>query len=91
MTDPWLALGFLGQGLFFSRFLVQWIVAERRGESVVPPSFWYLSIVGGLLLLAYAIVIRDPVFVAGHAIGSVVYTRNIILLNRKRRHTLAGS
>ena len=91
MIDPWLALGFLGQGLFFSRFLVQWVVAERRGESVVPPSFWYLSIGGGVLLLAYAIVIRDPVFVAGQAIGSFVYARNIILMNRKRRATLARS
>ena len=85
MLDSWLMLGFLGQTLFFSRFLVQWVAAERRGESVVPTAFWYLSIAGGLLLLSYAIYKRDPVFIAGQAIGALVYTRNLMLIHKKRR------
>ena len=58
----WLAIGFIGQALFFGRFFVQWIASERRKQSVVPRSFWYLSLGGGAVLLAYAIHRRDPVF-----------------------------
>ncbi len=85
MQDPWVVVGFAGQILFFGRFLVQWIVAERRGESVVPVSFWYLSITGGLVLLAYSVHQRDPVFIAGQSIGAFVYTRNLILIHRRRK------
>lgn len=81
----WLAVGLIAQGMFFSRFLIQWIVSEKRGESVVPVAFWYLSLAGGLMLLAYAIHRRDPVFILGQSCGIVVYTRNLILIHRKRR------
>lgn len=76
----WLALGLLGQGLFFSRFLVQWIVSERRKKSVVPRSFWILSLSGAMLLLAYSIYRHDPVFILGQSTGFLVYTRNLMLL-----------
>jgi lipid-A-disaccharide synthase-like uncharacterized protein len=81
----WIAIGFLGQALFTSRFLVQWIVSERRGESVIPLAFWWFSILGGLTLLSYALWRQDPVFILGQATGLVVYTRNLILIARKRR------
>jgi len=84
-VNTWIAVGFIGQVMFFGRFLVQWVAAERRGESIVPVSFWYLSIAGGLVLLAYAVHRGDPVFMAGQAIGSVVYVRNLMLIRRKRR------
>jgi len=87
MTDIWMVVGFAGQAFFFSRFLIQWAVAERKGESVIPDAFWYLSIAGGLILLAYAIHQRDPVFVAGQSFGSIVYVRNLMLIHRKRRGT----
>jgi lipid-A-disaccharide synthase-like uncharacterized protein len=80
----WIATGFLGQALFTSRFLVQWIVSERRGESVIPLAFWWLSILGGLTLLSYALWRQDPVFILGQATGLVVYGRNLILIARKR-------
>ena len=80
----WIAIGFLGQALFTSRFLVQWIASERRGESVIPPVFWWLSILGGLTLLSYALWRQDPVFILGQATGLVVYARNLILIARKR-------
>jgi lipid-A-disaccharide synthase-like uncharacterized protein len=80
----WLAVGFLGQALFTSRFLVQWIVSERLGESVIPLAFWWLSILGGLTLLSYALWRQDPVFILGQATGLVVYARNLILIFRKR-------
>jgi len=85
MTKAWLAVGFLGQALFAARFLVQWIVSERRRESVVPTSFWYLSLAGAAILLAYAIWRRDPVFILGQAFGFVVYTRNLSLIARSAR------
>ena len=80
----WLAVGFGGQALFTSRFLVQWIASERRGESILPVAFWYLSLGGGLLLLIYAISRVDPVIITGQALGVVVYGRNLVLVHRKR-------
>ena len=78
----WIATGFLGQGLFFGRWIVQWLASERSASSKVPISFWYLSLVGGLITLAYAIYRKDPVFIAGQSIGSVVYVRNLMLIYR---------
>lgn len=81
---PWLIVGFSGQVLFFSRFLVQWLKSEREGRSTVPKAFWYLSLGGGCLLLSYAIHLQDPVFVLGQTAGAFVYVRNLILLRRPR-------
>ena len=81
----WIAIGFLGQALFTSRFLIQWIVSERRGESVIPLAFWWFSILGGLTLLSYALWRQDPVFILGQSTGLLVYTRNLILIARNRR------
>ena len=80
-----LVLGFAGQALFASRFLIQWIVSERRGESVIPVAFWYLSLGGSALLLTYAILRKDPVFMLGQMTGSIVYVRNLVLIRRKAR------
>ena len=77
--DPWMALGFGAQGLFSARFLVQWIVTERRHRSTIPKAFWYLSLAGSALLLVYAIHRRDPVFILGQSFGAVVYVRNLML------------
>lgn len=77
-------LGLLGQVLFFSRFLVQWIASEKRGRSVVPLSFWYLSIGGGGLLLFYAIWRKDPVIILGQLVGLFVYVRNLMLIYRHK-------
>jgi len=73
----WLSLGFLGQGLFSARFLLQWLKSEREKKSVFPIAFWYFSIGGGLTLLSYAIHKQDPVFIVGQAAGLFVYLRNL--------------
>jgi lipid-A-disaccharide synthase-like uncharacterized protein len=70
------------QGLFFGRWVIQWIASERKAESQVPIAFWYMSLIGGLITLAYAIYRKDPVFIAGQSIGAVVYIRNLILISR---------
>lgn len=80
----WMGIGFLGQALFSARFLVQWIASERARRSIIPHAFWFFSIGGGATLLAYAIYIRDPVFIVGQAAGLVVYSRNIFLLRREK-------
>lgn len=76
----WIAIGFLGQGLFFGRWIIQWLASERSAKSKVPISFWYMSLIGGLITLAYAIYRRDPVFIAGQSVGAVVYVRNLMLI-----------
>ena len=78
--DAWVVLGFLAQGLFTMRFLVQWVASERARKSVVPVAFWFFSIAGGLLLLLYALYRRDPVFIAGQAFGLIVYFRNVYFI-----------
>lgn len=79
-----LILGFAGQALFSARFIVQWLVSERRKESTVPLAFWYLSLAGGGTLLTYAVLRRDPVFILGQTGGLVVYIRNLVLIKHKR-------
>ena len=82
IEHSWLAIGFLGQGLFFGRWVVQWITSERKSESQIPIAFWYMSLVGGLITLAYAIYRKDPVFIAGQSVGAMVYVRNLVLIAR---------
>jgi lipid-A-disaccharide synthase-like uncharacterized protein len=81
----WIAIGFLGQGLFFGRWVIQWIASERKAESQVPIAFWYMSLIGGLITLAYAIYRKDPVFISGQGIGTFVYLRNLALIARANR------
>ena len=80
----WLAVGFAGQALFASRFIIQWFKSEMEGRSVIPLSFWYCSLGGGIVLLAYAVYKRDPVFILGQASGLFVYSRNLYLIFRER-------
>ena len=87
--DWWVILGFVAQLMFTGRFLVQWIESERQGRSVIPIAFWFFSIAGGLLLLAYAMYRRDPVFIAGQAFGVFVYARNLYFVLRDRREPAA--
>jgi len=84
----WVKIGFLGQAAFTARFLVQWIASEKKKASVVPVAFWWLSIVGGVILLSYAIHRRDPVIIVGQATGLVVYVRNLMLVQRARHRAL---
>lgn len=81
----WLVVGFAGNAIFFSRFLVQWIASERAGRSFVPVAFWWLSIAGSLVLLMYAIHRRDPVFTLAFLPNCVVYVRNLMLIRKERR------
>jgi lipid-A-disaccharide synthase-like uncharacterized protein len=81
----WVMIGLLGQALFTGRFMVQWLQSEREGKSVIPVSFWYFSIAGSLVLLAYAIWRKDPVFIVGQSTGLFIYLRNLHFINRDKK------
>tara|TARA_B100002003_G_C13628839_1_gene321867 strand:+ start:49 stop:351 length:303 start_codon:yes stop_codon:yes gene_type:complete len=81
-----LIIGFLGQGIFASRFVIQWLYSEKKGESSIPIIFWYLSIFGGLGLLTYAIFRKDPVIITGQLFGIFIYARNLILIYKKENN-----
>ena len=84
--DAWVIVGLLAQAAFTGRFVVQWLASERCGKSVVPISFWYLSLLGSSGLLLYAIIRADPVFILGQSLGLFIYSRNLTLIYRERRH-----
>jgi lipid-A-disaccharide synthase-like uncharacterized protein len=84
-ADWWLLVGVVAQALFTMRFLVQWIASERAGHSVIPVTFWFFSIGGGVLLLIYSLYRKDPVFIAGQAFGVFVYLRNLYFVLRDRK------
>ena len=90
ISTPWLVLGFLGQCLFGMRFLVQWVCSEIKQESHIPVAFWYLSITGSMILMAYAIHRRDPVFILGQSTGVIVYLRNLRLIYKKNKREKAA-
>jgi lipid-A-disaccharide synthase-like uncharacterized protein len=87
----WVALGFVAQALFSMRFLVQWIASERAGRSVIPLTFWWFSIGGGVLLFIYSLWRRDPVFIAGQGLGLFIYMRNLYFVLRERRDEPAAA
>jgi lipid-A-disaccharide synthase-like uncharacterized protein len=81
----WVTVGALGQVCFGLRMLVQWWVSEKKGESVVPVAFWYFSLAGAVMLLAYAVWRMDPIFIAGQLLPLGVYVRNLMLIGRRRK------
>lgn len=82
----WLFIGFFGQAIFGSRFLVQWFYSEKAKKSYIPVGFWYLSIFGGCSLLVYAISRQDPVIICGQIFGLIVYIRNLVLIYRENKN-----
>lgn len=88
--DFWLIFGFTGQAMFTMRFIVQWIASEKKKESVIPVSFWYFSLAGGLILLIYAIHRMDPVFILAYLPGNFIYFRNLYFIYKKRKRDFSA-
>lgn len=84
VRDPWVFFGLAAQATFMMRFVLQIVASERKKKSYVPIGFWYLSIIGGSMLFVYALQLRDPVFVLGQGLGIFIYTRNLMLIYRRR-------
>ncbi|MDP6928836.1 MAG: lipid-A-disaccharide synthase N-terminal domain-containing protein [Planctomycetota bacterium] len=87
----WIAIGLAGQCAFFGRMLVQWLISERQGESIIPISFWWLSFFGGLTLFAYFVWRQDIIGVMGQSTGIVIYARNLRLIGKQKRRALAAT
>lgn len=83
--DLWVMFGLAAQLVFGARFIVQWIASERAGRSIIPMSFWILSMAGGVMTLAYGIVRREPIIIFGQIVSTVIYLRNIALVLKERR------
>jgi len=84
-----LVIGFAGQTMFFMRFFVQWLYSEKHKRSLIPTAFWYFSLGGSALLLTYAIIKKDPVFIVGQSTGFIIYTRNLVLIKREHKEKLS--
>src|SRR5947199_10009591 len=83
-------LGFIGNAIFWMRFLVPWLASERQGEIVIPVSFWYWSIGGSVIMCFYFIFKRDPVGILAYLPNSLIYIRNLMLI-RKRKFALTAA
>jgi lipid-A-disaccharide synthase-like uncharacterized protein len=84
LQRPLVIFGFAAQFVFFLRFVVQWYESERRGRSHIPIAFWYLSVLGGLMILVYAILERNLVFSCASVLSLGIYLRNLMLIYRRR-------
>ena len=82
----WITVGFIGQALFASRFFIQLFKSEMVGRSVIPVAFWYFSIGGGIITLAYAYHLGQVglPFLIAQIGGLAVYARNLYLVFREK-------
>jgi lipid-A-disaccharide synthase-like uncharacterized protein len=86
----WWVVGYGGQLVFGSRFYVQWLASEKRGQSVMPVVFWWLSLLGSVMTLAYAIYRLDPPFIMANVGGPPIYARNLWLIRKSRARVVTG-
>jgi lipid-A-disaccharide synthase-like uncharacterized protein len=84
LDTVWISVGFLGQAIFGVRFLIQWLSSEQAGRSVVPVAFWYCSLVGGLVSVAYTLHLQAWPLLLGQAMPIPIYIRNLWLIHRER-------
>jgi len=81
----WTLIGFVGQVTFGGRFILQWIVSEYKKRSHVPVAFWFLSLIGSLILLVYSIHRTEPIFILGFSINTLIYNRNLHLIYKHKQ------
>ena len=78
MNSWWvLALGFLAQGLFSARILVQWIMSEKAKKVVSPTIFWVISLVASYIFFIYGWLRQDFAIMLGQVISYYIYIWNI--------------
>jgi lipid-A-disaccharide synthase-like uncharacterized protein len=74
--DFWVIWGLAAQGFFFLRLIIQWLRSEQEKKTIVPLSFWWLGILGAVMLFVYAVVRRDLVFILTSILQLIIYARN---------------
>jgi len=80
----WTAFGLLGNVIFSSRFVIQWLYSEKRKQLLVPPIFWHLSFWGSAIALIYALHIDKLPVILSFCFLPFLYFRNLVLLRRGR-------
>jgi lipid-A-disaccharide synthase-like uncharacterized protein len=81
IKDPaWATVGLVGQSIFGGRFILQWIVSEYKKRSHVPVAFWFMSLIGSIIMLAYSVHEENPIFMLGFSLNMLVYLRNLHLI-----------
>ena len=89
VNDPvWATTALVGQIIFGARFILQWIVSEYKKKSHVPTSFWFISLVGSIILLAYSIHIKNPIFMLGFSLNTLIYIRNLHLIYKHAKRAV---
>ena len=89
VEDPiWATVAMIGQVTFGGRFILQWIVSEYKKKSHIPTSFWFVSLAGSLIMLSYSIHIKNPIFMLGFSLNTLIYIRNLHLIYK---HHKAGT
>ncbi len=81
----WEIVGLVGHFFFFSRFVIQWIATEREKRTVIPEAFWYLSLVGTVIVLIYSLHVGRPVFMLAYSLNIVIYVRNLCIHRKAAR------
>lgn len=71
------AIGFLAQGFFSARMLIQWILSERARRVVSPNAYWLCSLAGSVLLFVYGWLRDDFAIIFGQLISYYVYIWNL--------------
>ena len=89
--NVWKVVGYAGNLTFSARFLIQWIASERAGKSIIPVQFWFLSIIGSVILAVYAFHTGDLVVIFAFAPNSLIYIRNLMLLHKEKKAKQAGT
>lgn len=89
LNDPvWAIMGLVGQLIFGGRFVLQWLVSEYKKKSHVPTSFWYISLVGSIIMLVYSVHIKNPIFMLGFSLNTLIYLRNIHLIYKHAKRNV---
>jgi lipid-A-disaccharide synthase-like uncharacterized protein len=83
----WVGIGLLGQLAFSGRMILQWIVSEKKRQSIITESFWWFSLFGAVTLFSYFVWRQDPIGILGQASGIVIYMRNLRLIYKHKRRT----
>jgi lipid-A-disaccharide synthase-like uncharacterized protein len=89
--STWKIVGWLGNLVFFSRFAVQWWATEKHKRVVVPDAFWWLSLIGSLILLIYSLHKGDSVFIFAYVFTWIPYIRSLIISHRVSKAALSCS